>query len=445
MPRLKEIINLAKKVKTPSLSVYLREDVANDREKAKAAQASLEYTTLHNVTHATEIYYDPDPRDSRIEEDREFVRSYYEMPDEDLNPDRLSPWLLRIELNREMMVDKKLSMADVAERISNEYHNDLTCIFTDDNAEKLLLRIRIVNDEAVGKEGDEGPVHEDDVFLRKIESNMLTQLRLRGVTDIRKVFIRSAARPSCDTADESFSNGTEWMLDTEGVNLLEVLNHPDVDAERTQSNHLIEVLEVLGIEAVRNALLRELRGVIEFDGSYVNYRHLAILCEVMTYRGHLMAITRHGINRVETGPLMRCSFEETVDILLEAAAFAEKDMMRGVSENIMLGQFSGIGTGAFTLLLNEEMLADAIEVGGFAGGADAWAGMSPGPAGASPAYMLSPGLSPFDAGMAAFSPEFGGGFGGGFSPTSPGYSPTSPAYSPSTSPDVAVLRPPLVR
>ena len=93
---------------------------------------------------------------------------------------------------------------------------------------------------------------------------------------------------------------------------------------------------MLGVEAVRQALLGELRSVIEFDGSYVNYRHLAILCDVMTFRGHLLAITRHGINRVETGALMRCSFEETVDILMEAAAFAERDRVRGVSENIML-------------------------------------------------------------------------------------------------------------
>ena len=67
----------------------------------------------------------------------------------------------------------------------------------------------------------------------------------------------------------------------------------------------MEIIQVLGIEAVRNALLRELRAVISFDGSYVNYRHLAILADVMTYRGHLMSITRHGINHVETGPLMR--------------------------------------------------------------------------------------------------------------------------------------------
>ena len=61
---------------------------------------------------------------------------------------------------------------------------------------------------------------------------------------------------------------------------------------------------------------RELYHVISFDGSYVNYRHLALLCDTMTSRGHLMAITRHGINRQDTGPLMKCSFEETVSLLV---------------------------------------------------------------------------------------------------------------------------------
>lgn len=72
------------------------------------------------------------------------------------------------------------------------------------------------------------------------------------------------------------------------------------------------LLQVLGVEAVRKAVEREMNHVISFDGSYVNYRHLALLCDIMTCRGHLMAITRHGINRQEVGALMRCSFEETV-------------------------------------------------------------------------------------------------------------------------------------
>ncbi|KAG0459323.1 hypothetical protein HPP92_022451 [Vanilla planifolia] len=152
------------------------------------------------------------------------------------------------------------------------------------------------------------------------------------------------------------------MLDTEGVNLLEVLCNEDVDASRTTSDHLSEVIGVLGIEAVRRALLDELRVVISFDGSYVNYRHLVILCDTMTYRGHLMFITRHGINRNSTGPMMRCSFEETVDILLDAAAYAESDSLRGVTENIMLGQLATIGTGDSVLYINEQMLQQAIEL-----------------------------------------------------------------------------------
>lgn len=75
----------------------------------------------------------------------------------------------------------------------------------------------------------------------------------------------------------------EWMLDTEGVNLKAVMAQDEVDHTRTTSNHLVEVLEVLGVEAARNTLLKELRAVIEFDGSYVNYRHLAILVDIMTY------------------------------------------------------------------------------------------------------------------------------------------------------------------
>ena len=82
------------------------------------------------------------------------------------------------------------------------------------------------------------------------------------------------------------------------------------DGDTVYYHHLC--FQCLGIEAVRKAIEREMYHVISFDGSYVNYRHLALLCDVMTAKGHLMAITRHGINRQETGALARCSFEETV-------------------------------------------------------------------------------------------------------------------------------------
>merc|ERR1712176_984814 len=135
-----------------------------------------------------------------------------------------------------------------------------------------------------------------------------------------------------------FERTKEWVLDTDGVNMEEVMQIEQVDYERIQSNDIVEILNVLGIEATRKALLFHVRMVISFDGSYVNYRHLGTMCDVMTNRGHLMAITRHGINRTNMGPLMKCSFEETVEILMDAAIYHELDHMRSVSENIVLGQ-----------------------------------------------------------------------------------------------------------
>ena len=79
-----------------------------------------------------------------IEEDKELVRSYFELGDEDAgNVARMSPWLLRIELNREMMVDKKLSIANIAQKITDEFGDELHVVFSDDNAEKLVLRVRL--------------------------------------------------------------------------------------------------------------------------------------------------------------------------------------------------------------------------------------------------------------------------------------------------------------
>ena len=95
------------------------------------------------MTANTAIYYDPNPQDTVIAEDQEFVNVYYEMPDFD--PTRISPWLLRIELDRKRMTDKKLTMEQISEKIVAGFGEDLNCIFNDDNAEKLVLRIRIMS------------------------------------------------------------------------------------------------------------------------------------------------------------------------------------------------------------------------------------------------------------------------------------------------------------
>ena len=486
VPRLKEIINVSKKPKTPSLTVYLKESSRNDSEAAKAVQAVLEHTTLRTVTTMTEIWYDPiqpvdavDPatgepkRATVIDEDEDFVKSYYEMPDEEIDISRISPWVLRLELDREAMSDKSLAMEDITQKIADIYGTDeLHVICNDDNADKLVLRVRIVNDGPGSKGGmgdmDGGAEEEPDyVFLKKIETNLLSEMTLRGVENIKRVFMREPKMDAINPETGEQTRVLEWVLDTEGVNLMTVMcADPRIDDTRTTSNDIVEIIRVLGVEAVRMALLGELRAVIEFDGSYVNYRHLSMLCDMMTYRGHILAVTRHGINRVETGALMRCSFEETVDILMEASAYSECDHVRGVSENIMLGQLAPLGTGLFSLYLNMDLLNEApAHDGEMLVGDDGFGGYDKTPmhtpfGGASPMHPfgtpgpMSPGMTPgqspgnsmFSPGPdaspysgAAWSPTHDGGAGGmgggggqfspGYSPTSPSYSPTSPSYS----------------
>ncbi|KAH7368496.1 DNA-directed RNA polymerase II subunit RPB1 [Plectosphaerella cucumerina] len=479
VPRLKEILNLAQNIKTPSMVVYLKEGEAT-QEAAKTLRSTVEHTTLRSVTAMTEIYYDPDLRSTTIDADYDMVDSYWAIPDDShATIDQQSRWLLRIVLDRQKMLDKELTVEDVALRIKSEYPSDCALIYSDNNADEQVIRIRTLKtDKNAAAEDDD--TTEDDMMLKTFETHLLDTLTLRGVLGIERAFLNKDTK-LIETSDGALlaakadDRCQEWYLDTSGTALGDVLRVDGIDATRLYTNHLWQIVDVFGIEAARSALVRELTQVLAFDGSYVNHRHLALLVDVMTYRGTISAVTRHGINRADTGALMRCSFEETVEILLEAAAVGELDDCRGVSENVMLGQMAPMGTGHFEVLLDPKMLETVIsdnsrmglmagmptksaEDGGAAtpydtgspmadsgylslGSPSAGAGNFSPIVGAgsdeNPGFatdysggfggFASPGrpTSPFTASPTS---PFGGAFGGGYSPSSPnvGYSPTSP-------------------
>jgi len=479
VPRLKEIINVAKTVKTPSLSIFLREEVSGDPDVASLVHSLIEYTVLGDIVKMTEIFYDPDVKNPVVQNDVEFVKDFYdlsEFSDDDIR--RLSPWVLRIVLNSTIFFDKKMRMSEIVGVIGNEYGSDLHVVTSDDNADELVLRIRIVNDvpynsgqaaldefgNPLPEDADDGL--EDDVFLKRLEKSLLGSLKLRGVEDVKKVFMRGGAKKSTWNEETGFGIKDEWVLETDGTNLMGVIGVDFVDPTRTISNDIVEVLVVLGIEGVRACILSELRNVISFDGSYVNYRHLACLVDVMTMQGHLMAIDRHGINRVDSGPLLRCSFEETVDMLMDAAMYAEEEVLKGVTENIMMGQLARVGTGDMDLLLDEQkVMRHAVEIvtdqwdldqqtsaeSGTLGSATPYAPSTPFASspmmGGEMSPMVGGAFSPA-VGGSSFSPSYSpssGSYGSSLSssygsssaspaynPTSPAYSPTSPAYSPTS-------------
>ncbi|KAI0311763.1 beta and beta-prime subunits of DNA dependent RNA-polymerase [Amylostereum chailletii] len=414
VPRLKEIINVATNIKTPSLSVYLQPEISHDANATKQVQQELAYTSLRTVTAAVEIWYDPDPSTTIIEEDQVFVEAFFAIPDDDVESKLhlQSPWLLRLELDRAKMIDRKLNMEFVAGKIAENFKTDLFVIWSEDNSEKLVIRCRVLG--GGDKDEDGMGTIEEDIFLRQLENTMLNSVSLRGVKGIDRVFLMEHEKVTID--DDGAIQARvekEWVLETDGVNLKAVMCLDGVDFTRT----------------------------------------------LMTHRGSLMAITRHGINRADTGALMRSSFEETVEILMEAAAVGERDDCHAIVENVMFGQMALTGSGTFDVVLDIGMLKNVIVDHRLPMhnllAAQVEGGMTPGQVAMTPYDSNSPTWSQdnYKSEAAAFSPlaSNGGeesasfsylGFGqspmgaGGMSPAAPGYSPSSPnVYSP-TSPYV---------
>jgi DNA-directed RNA polymerase II subunit RPB1 len=451
VPRLKEIINVAVQIRTPALNIYLHDDYNRTEQEAHNVMRHLTYTRLRDITSSIEIVYDPDLDTTRIEEDKEFVDAFFAIPDEDIRLDLQTPWLLRLELDRAKVLEGGYEMSQIVNAIAFTAGAGVFVIHSEDNAPKLIIRIRTVNE----KEDEEELLGDQDMFLKRLEGILLDNVVLSGIKGIERVFISEGNTNVLDKAGK-FVRGKEWYLETDGINLREALAVEGVDAVRTYSNNCYEVYQTLGIEAGRNALLKELYDILS-GGSSVNYRHLGLLCDLMCNKGQLMSITRHGINRTDAGALSRCSFEETVEILLEAAAVGDIDDCRGVAENVLLGQMAPMGTGAFDVSLDMTMLKDVIvdhrlpvqnmlAAGGqmtpYDNFSPMWAGNdSVGAAAFSPmqnsnneeggnfAYM-GYGQSPMHGGMSpgGYSPSSPAGYSptSPFAVTSPGYSPTSP-------------------
>lgn len=362
LPRLKELINVGKHIKTPSLHIALHAPYSGDESRAQLVKQAIETVYLAQVTNCTEIYYDPDPLFTVVEEDVHMLRSLYNAQ----SPPPVARWLLRMVLSPTRLTEYNLSITQVANRIKQAFGPALHLEYSHDPIARPVIRIRIASatmgvqtaseklsaasSQARKRREKSRTAHfdlVDETWMRCLQQYLLDKLVLKGVhPHIRKVYVQAPNH-----------HQKEWHLETDGSQLQDVMHVTGVDYRRTISNDILEVCNVLGIEGARSVLLDELRKVIEFDGAYVNYRHINLLADTMTHRGFLMPITRHGMNRVSTGPLMKSSFEETVDILSEAAIFAQRDNLQGPTGPIMLGQLCPMGTGHFTIVPSNDHYA----------------------------------------------------------------------------------------
>ena len=368
VPRIEEILSLSSEIKNPSLTIYLNQEDETNKEKARTIMYMLEHTKLQDLVKNVQICFDPDDSNSLISEDRNMIAKYkefsnlFEMCNNNQgyseNKDQ-SKWIIRLELERDSMLEKNITMDDINFTLVNIYDSQVSCIYSDYNDDNLIFRIRIDDSlKSSTKNASKLTLDQSDkiYMLKHFQDQMLNNIVIRGIKRINKVNLRKI-KNSFSEENGQYMKKDIWVLDTIGTNLIDVLSLDYIDNKRTFSNDIVEIYNVLGIEAARQMIYNELVDVIEFDGTYINYHNFSILIDRMTYSHKLISIFRHGINNDNIGPLAKASFEETPEMFLRAARHGELDNMRGVSANVMCGQEGFYGTSAFQVILNiKEMM-----------------------------------------------------------------------------------------
>ncbi|ABL77694.1 DNA-directed RNA polymerase, subunit A' [Thermofilum pendens Hrk 5] len=295
LPRLIEIVDLRREPSTPIMEVYLEPEHAKDLDFALKIAREIELTTMENLCSSITI-------------------DYFE-------------FAIVMELDPDMMENRGVTMDDVINAL-----------------EKLKGKkgkIEVNGNTVVLYTG-----LEDVTKLRRMYDRVLN-LRIKGLKGIRHAIVK----PVRDEKGEL----VEYVILTEGSNLKAVLGIEGVDPRRTTTNNILEIYEVLGIEAARAAIIKEIKKVLDEHGLDVDWRHIMMVADAMTYSGKVRQVGRHGVAGEKGSVLARASFEVTVKNLVEAALRGELDELRGVIENVIIGSKPiPLGTGSVKLKMRYE-------------------------------------------------------------------------------------------
>ncbi len=249
---------------------------------------------------------------------------------------------------------------DIAARIKARKVQD---IITADSIDLANMRIELELEKASDKEKIEKllakttievtsraekvfikPKKDDIKSLRKIRAKLL-KAHIDGIKGIDEVVV--------------VKENEDWIIQTAGTNLKKVLKMPEVDVTRTTTNDVQQVYEVLGIEAARNVILQESKATLDEQGLDIDIRHLLLLADTMTVEGDVKPIGRYGVSGEKASVLARANFEETKKHIVNASFYGEKDMLKGVVENVLIGHIIPIGTGMVKLGIDVEKLKQA--------------------------------------------------------------------------------------
>ncbi|MDG5820057.1 DNA-directed RNA polymerase subunit A'' [Natronococcus sp. A-GB7] len=282
LPRLIELVDARKTPDTPMMTIHLEDEYATERERAHEVVWKIEATKVLALGDVS-----TNVADMRVQ----------------------------ISLNEDTLEERMITPEEVAEIIQDN------------------LGVKAIQQGTQIEFGPEEPSYRD--LLQLVEE--LREITFKGIEDISRVVIR---REELDDGNE------EFVLYTEGSAFGDALEIEGVDASRSTCNNIHEIHRNLGIEAAREAIIEETNNTLAEQGlDDVNVRHLMLVADMMTNRGEIESIGRHGISGSKDSVLARAAFEVTVNHLLNAAIHGEVDDLDGVTENVIVGKPIKLGTG----------------------------------------------------------------------------------------------------
>ena len=337
IPRFKEILDASKTPKTPCTTLRFVDCFRTSSTFAEYMSNTLPLTRLSDIVKACNILHDPDPISTVVTEDAWIVEA-----DNILGcsvPDHSSNLIVRIELLQEVMRSRHLTPTIVRRILSERLMGRALVSSSEANSLDWIIRIRFHHLKDMIAHGNLASEHEATLCHRALNV-LLDTVVISGHPKIT----------GANASEEANSKGCH-VVHAYGNVLLDASASEAVDWERSTSNDMWEVYHTLGIEAAAHVIFEQMKAVVAFDGTYVDDRHILLIVDNICRGGSIMPLNRHGINKTDsTSPLMRCSFEETMDVLCEAAGFAQSENARGVSTSIMTGQLANMGTGACEVL-----------------------------------------------------------------------------------------------
>jgi DNA-directed RNA polymerase subunit A" len=218
----------------------------------------------------------------------------------------------------------------------------------DKNIIKEILdnHIKSANISYKGKKIYIKPEKNDVKNLRKTKNKIL-KLHVDGIKGIENVIV--------------IKEGDTWTIQTTGANFKKILTLDWVDISKTTTNDVFQIYETLGIEAARSVILHETKKTLDEQGLDVDIRHIMLLADMMTFDGTIKDIGRYGVSGKKASVLARANFEETKRHLINASFYGEADKLKGVIENVLIGQVTPVGTGMVELAIDPEKMSKSIK------------------------------------------------------------------------------------